>query len=179
MRDRRGKWVHSSESEDDGRTWSTPRRTKIPNNNSGLAAMLLSARGEGAGGEGARYAGDVGAGDGGGGEGEGEGRGEGGGNNGSSRGGGIGGGGGGGSGSGSGGGGSPPPLLLMALNPTQCSAPHSAPVHHHRHPLNAVQPFCPRYPMAGPMAQYRDIAILNSRCTQPRVCPLGMAEGVG
>jgi len=41
MRDRRAKFVHVSESTDDGRTWSEPRQTTLPNNNKSIQAATL------------------------------------------------------------------------------------------------------------------------------------------
>ena len=41
MRDRRAKFVHVSDSTDDGRTWSEPRPTTLPNNNKSIQAATL------------------------------------------------------------------------------------------------------------------------------------------
>jgi len=41
MRDRRNLFVYVSKSHDDGKTWSTPKRTRLPNNNSAIQALRL------------------------------------------------------------------------------------------------------------------------------------------
>jgi len=41
MRDRRNLFVYVSKSEDDGITWTSPRRTRLPNNNSAIQALRL------------------------------------------------------------------------------------------------------------------------------------------
>ncbi|SEK18363.1 sialidase family protein [Pacificibacter marinus] len=41
-RRRQSDWVHRSESTDDGRTWSTPQPTDVPNNNSSIGVCTLA-----------------------------------------------------------------------------------------------------------------------------------------
>jgi len=42
FRSRAADYIYVSDSEDDGRTWSPPRKTALPNNNSGIQACRLS-----------------------------------------------------------------------------------------------------------------------------------------
>jgi len=43
FRDRKAQWIHTALSEDDGATWpSTQTRTRLPNNNSGIQAIVLA-----------------------------------------------------------------------------------------------------------------------------------------
>lgn len=43
FRDRKGKWIYTSTSTDDGRTWpKEPTQTKLPNNNSGIQVIVLA-----------------------------------------------------------------------------------------------------------------------------------------
>jgi len=41
MRDRRSQFIYTVKSADDGWTWSNPKRTRLPNNNSGIQALRL------------------------------------------------------------------------------------------------------------------------------------------
>ena len=41
FRDRRAQFIYRSVSVDDGQTWSTPYKTTLPNNNSGIEATVL------------------------------------------------------------------------------------------------------------------------------------------
>lgn len=42
FRDRRAQHVYRAESPDDGKTWTRPSKTTLPNNNSGIEASVLS-----------------------------------------------------------------------------------------------------------------------------------------
>ena len=41
FRDRRAAWIYTALSTDDGKTWETPHRTNLPNNNAGIQAIVL------------------------------------------------------------------------------------------------------------------------------------------
>lgn len=41
-RDKKAPWIFSARSSDDGVTWSTPARTRLPNNNCGIQATVLT-----------------------------------------------------------------------------------------------------------------------------------------
>ncbi|XP_061179561.1 uncharacterized protein LOC133188197 [Saccostrea echinata] len=42
FRDRRAQYIYKADSSDDGKTWSKPTKTTLPNNNSGIEATVLS-----------------------------------------------------------------------------------------------------------------------------------------